>query len=117
MDQRPEYLDSLEKDIRMFMPAIKETSETIVSDEISDYPVFIAHKGFFPLGEKILDRDELEAEWSVNASTAEELIQGGVIPVDKARFFISQYKPAAEYICLFVVPDETQANFIFVPYS
>jgi hypothetical protein len=63
-----------------------------------------------------LDKEELQTTWSIFASTTEDLIKAGIIQVDKARFFITQYKPVKEYICLFVVASETEAGFIFVPY-
>lgn len=117
MSERPDFLASLEKDIHLFKDAIREASESIVRDEISAYPIFVATKADFPVGELILDREELDTEWSIRASTAEDFIREGIIPVEKAKFFITQYKSPAEFICLFVVPDAERANFIFVPYS
>jgi hypothetical protein len=114
--EKPAYLDSLQKDLELFKEPIMEASEAIVSEGVSDYPVFIASKEFFPLGELILDKEELQTTWSIFASTAEDLIKAGIIQVDKARFFITQYKPVKEYICLFVVASESEAGFIFVPY-
>jgi len=116
MEELPEHLSGLEHDLKLFKEPIREVSETIIRDEISRYPIFIAHKEFFPIGELILDREELATEWSISASTAEDFIREGIISMEKAKFFITHYKPASEYICLFVVPDPKQANFIFVPY-
>lgn len=118
MSEKPPYLESLEKDIRFFKDAIRETAETIVHDGITQYPVFIFHRtSFFPVGELILDKAEYESEWSVNAASAEDLINEGIISIDKAKFFLAHYKPVKEHMCLFVVPDAETANFIFVPYS
>lgn len=115
-NEKPFYLESLEKDLADFKESIMEVSNSIVEDGISNYPVFIAAKEFFPIGELILDKEELQTNWSIFASTAEDLIKNGIIQVEKARFFITQYKPVKEYICLFVVDSEKQAGFIFVPY-
>lgn len=114
--EKPAYLDSLQKDLELFKEPIMEASLSIVGEGVSDYPVFIASKEFFPIGELILDKEELQTTWSIFASTTEDLIKAGIIQVDKARFFITQYKPVKEYICLFVVASETEAGFIFVPY-
>ena len=114
--EKPSYVDSLQQDLEIFRESIREASQSIIDEEISDYPVFIASKDFFPIGELILDRDELQTNWSIFASTAEDLIKAGIIQVDKARFFITQYKSAKEYMCLFVVASEQEAGFIFVPY-
>lgn len=113
---KPEYLVSLESDVKRYKDAIKEASEAIVNEGVSDYPVFIAHRGAFPIGELILDHKELETQWSIFASTTEELIKAGIIEMEKARFFVTQYKPVNEYMCLFVVASETDAQFIFMPY-
>lgn len=114
--EKPSYLDSLQKDLDLFKEPIMEASISIVDEGVSDYPVFIASKDHFPIGELILDKEELQTNWSIFASTTEDLIKAGIIQVDKARFFITQYKPVKEYICLFVVASETEAGFIFVPY-
>lgn len=116
INEKPAYLVSLEKDLELFKEAIMEASNAIVGEGVSDYPVFIASKEFFPIGELILDKEELQTNWSIFASTTEDLIKAGIIQVDKARFFITQYKPIKEYICLFVVASENEAGFIFVPY-
>lgn len=114
--QKPPYLDSLEKDLEIFKDSIKEAADTIVQEGVSDYPVFVATANTFPLGELILDKEELMTNWSIYAATAEDLIRVGIIQVEKARFFITQYKPVNEYMCLFVVASDTEAGFIFVPY-
>ena len=116
MSEKPAYLDSLQKDLDLFKESILEASNSIVEEGVSEYPVFIASRTSFPVGELILDKDELQTHWSVYASTAEDLIKAGIIQVDKARFFITQYKPVKEYMCLFVVASETEAGFIFMPY-
>lgn len=114
--EKPSYIDSLQKDLEIYKEPIMEASLSIVNEGVSDYPVFIASKESFPIGELILDKDDLQTTWSIYASTTEDLIKAGIIQVDKARFFITQYKPVKEYICLFVVASDTEAGFIFVPY-
>jgi len=67
------------------------------------------------LGELILDRNDLNTEWSIHASTLEEFTDKGVIkPVLKDRF-VKSYKDPYEYMCLFVVVPEG-ANFVYYPY-
>lgn len=114
--EKPDYLDSLERDLKLYKEAIREASETIVQDGVSDYPIFIMHKIPVPLGELILNAEELDTEWSVSATTAEDLIKAGIIQIEKAKQFIATYKPADEHMCLFVIPGDGRANFIFIPY-
>lgn len=114
--EKPDYLESLEKDLKLYKEFIREASETIIQDGVSDYPVFIMHKVPVPFGELILNAEELDAEWSVTATTAEDLIKMGIIQIEKAKQFIANYKPATEQMCLLVLPDVGRANFIFTPY-
>jgi hypothetical protein len=114
--EMPDYLESLEKDLKLYKESIREASETIIQDGVSDYPVFIMHKVPVPIGELILNADELDTEWSVSATTAEDLIKAGIIQIEKAKQFIATYKPATEQMCLLVIPDYKRANFVFIPY-
>lgn len=118
MSAKPDYIESLEKDIRFFRDAMKEAAETLIQDDITRFPIFIAYQGeYFPIGENILPRQEYNAVWSVNATSAETLINEGIIAIDKAKYFLTQYKPADQFMCLFVVKDEQEAQFIFMPYN
>lgn len=110
-----DLLKSIENDIKVYKEAIKETAETIVQDEVSNFPIFIAYEYEFPVGEKILDKDDFQTSWNINASCAEDLIKQGIIPMEKAKFFITQYKPYKEFICLFIVKEE-ESKFVFIPY-
>jgi hypothetical protein len=108
-------LISLERDLKFFNESIREVAVEIMVEGLSHYPIFIAHQHELNLGELILDRNDLNTEWSIHASTLEEFVDKGVIkPVLKERF-IKSYKDPYEYICLFVVVPEG-ANFVYYPY-
>jgi L-cysteine desulfidase len=63
----------------------------------------------------ILDRHDLNSEWSIHASTLEEFVERGVIKKELKERFISTYKNPHDFMCVFVVvPDG--ANFVFFPY-
>jgi hypothetical protein len=68
------------------------------------------------LGELILDRKDLNTEWSIQASTLEEFVEKGIVHPDKKDRFIKHYKNAYEFMCLFVIVPEG-ANFVFFPYQ
>lgn len=112
------HLKKVEEDINVVKEAIKEASQTIVKDEVSNFPIFIAFKNYFPFGEKIVDNqdEELGLTYSFNVSTAEDFIKNGIIAMDKAKFFVASYKSVDTHFCLFVVNEEGDSNFIFVPY-
>jgi hypothetical protein len=83
---------------------------------LSSYPIFIAHQHELKLGELILDRHDLNSDWSIHASTLEEFTDRGVIKPELKERFIGSYKNPNEYMCVFVVVPEG-ANFVYVPYK
>lgn len=109
-------LKSLEADLKFYSESIKEVSAEIRVEGISAYPVFIAHQHQVNLGEPILDKDELNTNWTIHASTLEELVEKGVVHTDKKDRFIQHYKNVNDFMCLFVIVPEG-ANFIFFPYQ
>jgi hypothetical protein len=106
---------SLEKDLKFFNESIHEVSLEIMLEGLSNYPIFIAHQHELALGELILDRYDLNTEWSIHASTLEEFMEKGVIKEILKERFLSTYKNPNEYMCVFVVVPEG-ANFVYFPY-
>ena len=108
-------LKSLEKDLKFYNESIKEIAAEIMLEGLSEYPIFVAHQHEVALGELILDKDELNTQWSIQASMLEEFVQKGIIHKDKKERFIKQYKDPNQFMCLFVIVPEG-ANFVFYPY-
>ncbi|MFD2743411.1 MULTISPECIES: hypothetical protein [Sphingobacterium] len=109
-------LESLKIDLDFYSDAIKEVSADLIAEQYSTHPIFIAHQHSVKIGEVILDKMELNTSWSINVSTLEEFVEKGIIKEDRKDYFIKQYKPAAQFMCLFVVVPEG-ANFVFYPYK
>ncbi len=109
-------LKSLETDLKFYSESIKEVATEIMVEGISEYPVFVAHQHELKLGEIILDRHELNTEWTIQASTLEELVEKGIIQHNKKDLFIQKFKDPAKHMCLLVVVPEG-ANFVFYPYQ
>ena len=108
-------LVSLERDLKFFNESIREVAIEIMAEGISANPIFIAHQHELKLGEVILDRNELNTEWSIHASTIEEFTEKGVIKAELKERFLSTYKNPHDFMCLFVVVPEG-ANFVYYPY-
>ena len=108
-------LKSLEIDLKFYAESIKEVSTEIMVEGISAHPIFVAHQHEVKVGEMILDKDELNTSWTIQASTLEEFIEKGIIKPDKKENFIKNYKNAHHFMCLFVIVPEG-ANFVFYPY-
>jgi len=109
-------LISLEKDLKLFSESLLEVATEIMVEGLSRYPIFVAHQHQINLGELILDRAELNTEWSIHASTLEEFVEKGVIKEMLKERFISSYKNPNEYMCVFVIVPEG-ANFVYFPYQ
>lgn len=106
---------SLKKDLEFYKDVIKEVAIEIMVEGLSAHPIFIAHQHEVSIGEVILNKDELGTDWTIQASTLEEFVNKGIIQEAKKENFISNYKEADEFACLFVVVPEG-ANFVFYPY-
>jgi hypothetical protein len=113
--QKNSPLKSLESDLKLYSESIKEIASEILSEGLSEYPIFVAHQHEVALGELILDKNDLNTSWSIQASMLEEFVEKGVIHKDKKERFIKQYKNPNEFMCLFVIVPEG-ANFVFYPY-
>lgn len=109
-------LASLGVDLRLYSESLREVAVEIMVEGISQYPIFAAHQHELLLGELLLDKDELNTEWSIHASTLEEFEERGIVkPVLRQRF-IDIYKNPHDFMCVFVIVPEG-ANFVFFPYG
>lgn len=109
-------LESLKVDLDFYSDAIKEVSYDLLAAEYTAHPIFIAHQHSVKIGEVILDKMELNTSWTINVSTLEEFLEQGLIKEDRKDYFVKQFKPAEDFMCLFVVVPEG-ANFVFYPYK
>lgn len=92
-----------------------EASDTIQAEDVSQYPIFIAHKNEVEsIGIALADKDKVKGNWSVNASTMEQFIEKGIISAEKTDSFKTIYKDPKKYICIFTL-SELGADFIFLP--
>lgn len=107
---------SLEKDLEFYADAIKEVAIEIMVEGISSHPIFVAHQHEVKLGEIILNKEELNTDWTIQASTLEEFVEKGIINKDKKEQFLKVYKKPDNFMCVFVIVPEG-ANFIYYPYK
>lgn len=109
-------LISLEKDLELYADSIKEVSSAILMEGISTHPIFVAHQHTVTIGEMILDRKELNTDWTIQASTLDEFVEKGIIDPAKKALFLKSYKNPEDFVCIFVIVPEG-ANFIYYPYK
>ena len=103
-------------DLQLYKESIQETSRDIIEGNFSRYPVFIAHQELVKLGEVILDREELGTNFTIQASTLEELVSSNVILPENVEKFKAAYKDPEMQCCIFLIT-ALGARFVFVPYS
>lgn len=109
-------LVSLEKDLELYKDSIHEIAIEIIAEGISRSPIFVAHQHTVSIGEMILNKDELNTNWSIQASMFEEFIEKGIIKPEYKELFLKSYKKPEDYMCVFVIVPEG-ANFIYYPYQ
>src|SRR5437016_4805118 len=108
-------LVSLENDLKLYAESMREVAVEIMVEGLSLYPIFVAHQHEVKLGELILDRHDLNTEWTIQASTLEEFVEKGIVKDILKDRFIKTYKNPHDFMCLFVIVPEG-ANFVFYPY-
>ncbi|MBS1501426.1 MAG: hypothetical protein JST32_05160 [Bacteroidetes bacterium] len=108
-------LVSLEKDLKLYAESMHEVAVEIMVEGLSRHPIFVAHQHEVKLGELILDRYDLNTEWTIHASTLEEFIEKGIVKPELKERFIKSYKNPDDFMCIFVIVPEG-ANFVYYPY-
>jgi hypothetical protein len=107
---------SLEKDLELYKESIHEIAIEIIAEGISKTPIFVAHQHTVSIGEIILNREELNTNWTIQASMFEEFVEKGIIKPAYKELFLKAYKKPEDYMCVFVIVPEG-ANFIYYPYQ
>lgn len=108
-------LKGLKIDLDFYSDSIKEVAVDMIAEGYTLYPIFIAHQHEVSIGELLLNKDELNTQWTINVSSLEEFVERGLIKEDRKGHFAKNFKNANEYMCLFVIVPEG-ANFVFYPY-
>lgn len=111
-------LRTLEADIRKWGNVLREAAQTVINEEVSNYPIFVAHQYSLNVGLPLIAREQSASNWSFNATTLEELATKNIIEQPKIDPFRQLYKskPVETFVCVFVV-EEDQGEFVFYPYD
>jgi hypothetical protein len=113
MDPSPHF-KALEQEISPFKSLMARAADTILVQDVSNYPIFVVHKNLLDIGINIVDKEKTNGNWSVNASTLEEFVVRQLISAERLEDFKLLYSGHTGDLCLFVLSDQG-ANFIFVP--
>ena len=108
-----EYLGTISSDFVVIADSLKEASYEIRSRGFSDFPIFPISKTEIPIGQLLIDKNELALKWNYYATYLDEFMQRELVEDQEA--FEKAYKNPDEFCCLFVVDPEF-TNFVFIPY-
>jgi hypothetical protein len=104
----------LEKELKGYKKMMGIASDTIMDGDVSEYPIFVIHQQTVELGIPIAKKEEVEGNWSVNASSLEEMVSKQIVHQRRIEEFKKVYKDPKVHLCLFVL-SELGAQFIFIP--
>lgn len=104
----------LETQLKPYIKMMGEACDTIVTQEVSKYPVMVVHQQEVNIGIPLIDKETNKTEWSIHASTLEEFVSKQIVFEEKVDEFITNYKSVDDHICVFIL-SELGAQFIFLP--
>ncbi|MBX2908451.1 MAG: hypothetical protein KF706_02385 [Chitinophagales bacterium] len=111
-----ELLKQLEEDLSVCREYLRQVAIAMRKGEVSNYPIFIAHREEIDLGVPIIHRSEMDLYWSFSASHLEDFVNKKIVVLEKVDDFKNAYRDPATYICIFVV-DAAEGSFVSIPFD
>lgn len=106
----------LQEELLSYRLVISMASRRMLDEEVTRYPIFVAHQQEVEIGVVLISHDNDTHKWSIHASTLEEFNVKGLVPDDKIHDFIKVYKNPEDFYCVFVI-SELGAQFAFLPFK
>ena len=104
----------LRDEIDVLKGLLEEIVTAVMMAGVSNYPIFIAHKGeTMDLGRPLAE-DREGMDWQFRISHLEEMVHKGVIVREHVDAFRERYKSADQHYT-FLVLHKTQHQWLFVP--
>ena len=112
-----ELLKTLNEDLALNKHLLKQISDAIVEQQVSNYPVFVAFRNDeLSIGKPVINKHEFDMNWHINVSHLEEFVNANIVHEAMVDHFKEIYKDPAEFMCWFLIYNE-EGNFIFKPYK
>ncbi|HHH49903.1 MAG TPA: hypothetical protein ENK52_02870 [Saprospiraceae bacterium] len=115
MDTEKKFIN-IQEELAPYKTVLGKAADTIIDENVSSYPIFVVHRLEVSIGIPMIKRDEVEAKWSINASSLEELVTKKVVELKKLEAFKKIYKDPRSFLCLLLLSD-FGATFAFLPRS
>lgn len=116
MSRELSFMKALEDELQRYNGVFREVADTTINSDVSNYPIFIAHRKSVEIGIPLILKEQSGTFWSYHISTLEELVTKNIIQIEGLENFKQVYKDPLKFICLFVV-EEKGATFVFYPYK
>lgn len=107
-------LKTIEKILKKYRHILREAADTIRTQDVSNYPIFVATQQEIEVGIPLLLKGQITDNWLINASTLEEFHAKQIISVEKVEDFRDLYRKNANDICVAAIIDGI-AKFLFIP--
>lgn len=107
---------NIQEELAPYKTILGKAADTIINENVSSYPIFVVHRLEVSIGIPIVKREEVEGNWSINASSLEELVTKKVVEMEKLESFKKIYKDPSTFLCLLLLSD-FGATFAFLPRS
>ena len=111
-----EILENIERYIRHNEDYFRRIATTVVTENISQYPIFVIHREPQLVIGKPIPNTKKKSEWAVNVSFLEEFVKRKLLQDNKIETFKNAYQDVQRFLCIFVVFGNENANFLFYPY-
>jgi tRNA A58 N-methylase Trm61 len=110
---KTEKLIALEQELKIYVKAMKEAAQIIIDEDVSNYPIFVAHQQEVEIGIQLIKAGDGSGVWNIHASTLEEFVSKNIIFEEKLNEFKSSYKSPGSHVCVFVL-SELGATFNYL---
>ncbi|MCH2084303.1 MAG: hypothetical protein MK226_18040 [Saprospiraceae bacterium] len=109
-----QFYTSLEKDLSAQRIIMNKAIDTVLNQEVTNYPIVVLHQADVELGVLLMDGGTVYSKWEIRISSLEEMVAKKVMRSDRVEDFRKVYKDPESFFCLLVLQEEGM-QFIFMP--
>lgn len=108
-------LATLKQDFEVIGSFVRDFSRQVITQEISEYPVYVAFAGESSVGKPFFRKDQHQLNWNYNATLLEDFVEKKIVLRDNVEEFMNTYGDPEERACVLILV-EGEAGFLFVPF-
>lgn len=103
----------VENRIKQFKSICTKATQTVIEEDVSLYPVLVAHRPDVILGIPLLSAAQINDDFALRISTLEELVTKQVVSTEHLAPFQKLYRQHSKRFCVLVIDDQS-ADFVFI---